>query len=111
MATLLLLVSLLAISTHAGPHYIIGQPVNTTVGRVQGRKSDLRPLVSTYLGIPFAEPPLGDLRFAAPVAAATSNSTIKATAFVSPVRGRNLLLLTFLPEPVSRALLRCVGRC
>ncbi|KAH8593064.1 cholinesterase [Bisporella sp. PMI_857] len=91
MATLLLLVSLLAISTHAGPHYIIGQPVNTTVGRVQGRKSDLRPLVSTYLGIPFAEPPLGDLRFAAPVAAATSNSTIKATAFVSPVRGRNLL--------------------
>lgn len=41
--------------THA---FNIGDLVDTTSGRVQGKASALRPDVSEYLGIPYAEPPL-----------------------------------------------------
>ena len=40
--------------------------VNTTSGRVMGHKlNDLN--ITEYLNIPFAEPPIGELRFARPV--------------------------------------------
>ena len=93
MARLLFVISLLAISTHAA--YVVGNVVNTTVGMVQGRKSDLRPLVSTYLGIPYAQPPLAGLRFAPPIPPEYSNTIIQATAFVSSVSGHILSLLNF----------------
>ena len=64
----------------------VGAMVNTTVGQVQGKASSLRPGVSEYLGIPFAQPPVGELRFAAPVATSASDGTINATAFVSDHR-------------------------
>lgn len=44
----------------------IGQQVNTTSGIIRGHAAANRAEVSEYLGIPFAQPPLGDLRFAAP---------------------------------------------
>lgn len=44
----------------------IGQQVNTTSGIIQGHAAANRTEVSEYLGIPFAQPPVGDLRFAAP---------------------------------------------
>lgn len=44
----------------------VGQQVNTTSGIIRGHAATDRTEVSEYLGIPFAQPPLGDLRFAAP---------------------------------------------
>jgi hypothetical protein len=44
----------------------IGQEVITTSGYVKGHASTWQPAVSEYLGIPFAQPPVGPLRFAAP---------------------------------------------
>lgn len=44
----------------------VAHQVNTTSGIIQGHSAEKRPEVSEYLGIPFAQPPLGDLRFAAP---------------------------------------------
>jgi Carboxylesterase family len=46
----------------------IGEAVETTSGLVNGHEAPWpqNSGVSEYLGIPFAEPPLGQLRFAAP---------------------------------------------
>ncbi|KAK2772240.1 hypothetical protein FQN53_004676 [Emmonsiellopsis sp. PD_33] len=44
----------------------IGQKVETSSGTVVGHASEWKPEVSEYLGIPFAQPPVGELRFAAP---------------------------------------------
>ena len=46
--------------------WVVGQPVGTTSGTVIGHAARNRTGVSEYLGIPFAEPPVGELRFAAP---------------------------------------------
>ncbi|KAK2792404.1 hypothetical protein FQN52_003339 [Onygenales sp. PD_12] len=44
----------------------VGQKVETSSGTVVGHASEWKPGVSEYLGIPFAQPPVGELRFAAP---------------------------------------------
>jgi cholinesterase len=44
----------------------ISDKVKTASGSVEGHPSALHPEVSEYLGIPYAKPPTGDLRFAAP---------------------------------------------
>lgn len=59
----------------------IGGSVETSSGLVEGHAAPRRPAVSEYLGIPYASPPIGDLRFAAPVAY-DSNGTIQANAYV-----------------------------
>jgi cholinesterase len=59
-----------------------GETVETKSGFIEGHAAPNASQVSEYLGIPFAEPPLGKLRFAAPVAY-TGNTTIEASAFVS----------------------------
>ncbi|KAH6676106.1 carboxylesterase [Plectosphaerella plurivora] len=46
----------------------VGRPVKTDSGLVQGHPAFDAPLVSEYLGIPYAQPPVGDLRFQPPVA-------------------------------------------
>ncbi|CAN8104167.1 unnamed protein product [Discula destructiva] len=47
--------------------FSVGQSVNTSSGLVSGHASTSYSEVSEYLGIPFAQPPVGDLRFAAPL--------------------------------------------
>ncbi|KUJ21349.1 alpha/beta-hydrolase [Mollisia scopiformis] len=48
-------------------NFTIGQTVETSSGSVTGHASSTYSEVSEYLGIPYAYPPVGDLRFAAPV--------------------------------------------
>lgn len=55
--------------------------VNTTSGPVVGLINGTTPAVTQFLGVPFAEPPTGSLRFAPPVAVTKKNSTIDATQY------------------------------
>jgi hypothetical protein len=53
-----------AVPYNGHPRGSIGQTVKTTSGPVNGRAASKATEVSTYLGIPFAQPPTADLRFA-----------------------------------------------
>jgi carboxylesterase type B len=55
-----------------------GLLVTTSSGVVQGFTNSTAPDVRQFLGVPFAQPPVGDLRFAAPQKSKTSNETIQA---------------------------------
>jgi cholinesterase len=60
--------------------FSVGQAVKTGSGVVTGRASPWHNNVSEYLGIPFAKPPIGQLRWAPPVVMNDSSSkTIEAT--------------------------------
>ncbi|KAK2796783.1 hypothetical protein FQN51_009007 [Onygenales sp. PD_10] len=54
--------------------------VLTSSGPITGHKSQIRPNVSEYLGIPYGQPPVNNLRFAAPVKF-TSNKPFEALTF------------------------------
>ena len=56
--------------------------VNTTSGSLTGQASSQAPDVDEYLGIPYAQPPIGDLRFALPKAYEGKGKLINATSFV-----------------------------
>ena len=66
------------------PSLILGAPagatVQTTSGPVTGRPASNATSVTEFLGIPFAQPPIGDLRFAAPKTF-NSSKPINGTAF------------------------------
>lgn len=57
-----------------------GLTVNTTSGQIEGFINATTPLVRQFLGIPYAESPVGALRFAPPQAKARGGP-ISATAF------------------------------
>lgn len=54
--------------------------VNTTNGPITGHLASNASAVIEYLGIPYAKPPIGDLRFAPPVQF-TSNTSYEASKF------------------------------
>lgn len=56
--------------------------VKTTSGPIVGHAAQRNPAVSEYLGIPYAAAPVGNLRFAAPVAYKSNGSAIQADAYV-----------------------------
>ncbi len=56
--------------------------VKTENGLITGHRSSKADAVWEYLGIPYAEPPLGNLRFAAPQKY-TGKGPYNATSFVS----------------------------
>jgi hypothetical protein len=53
--------------------------VDTTSGQVVGTRGRWRQTVNTYYGIPFAKPPVGDLRWRKPVRAARAAGVFQAT--------------------------------
>lgn len=61
----------------------IGQTVQTTSGPVSGHAASNATEVSEYLGIPFAQPPVGNLRFAPPQKY-SGTSPINGTNYVRP---------------------------
>jgi hypothetical protein len=62
-------------------NFTVGQIVETSSGSVAGHAAALYPEVSEYLGIPYAQAPVGDLRFAAPVKY-TGSSILNGSAYV-----------------------------
>jgi hypothetical protein len=65
-----------------GRDWIVGQTVHTSSGYVAGQAALEAEQVSQYLGIPYAQPPIGSLRFQPPTRF-NGSSIINATAFVS----------------------------
>ena len=61
----------------------VGQGVQTSSGLILGHPASHRSDVSEYLGIPFAAPPVGPLRWAASQPFKGEGKTIKATQYVS----------------------------
>lgn len=57
------------------------QQVTTSYGTLQGGPSALEPGVTSYKGIPFAKPPVGELRWTAPTAPEEWSGVRNATAF------------------------------
>lgn len=57
------------------------QQVTTSYGTLQGTTSDLESEVTVYRGIPFATPPVGDLRWTEPTEPAKWDGVRNATAF------------------------------
>lgn len=73
----------------------VGQSVETSSGDVTGHAATDYSEVSEYLGIPFAQPPVGELRFAAPVKYSGS-SKLNGSVFVSSeLRSSHFLQLTY----------------
>jgi cholinesterase len=73
----------IALPTAAPSPWTVGQQVSTTSGTVKGHAAPwpANSEISEYLGIPFAQPPVGPLRFAAPKAF-NSNQSFSADKFV-----------------------------
>lgn len=59
--------------------WVVGQAVNTTSGVLTGTHGSNKTDVSLYAGIPYAKPPVGDLRWASPVAY-KNNTALNVTA-------------------------------
>lgn len=63
-------------------NWTVGQTVQTSSGPVSGHPAKNDSDVSEYLGIPFGQAPVGDLRFAAPVAF-NGTAPLNGSVFVS----------------------------
>lgn len=81
MAKNVLLGLISAIGAAAQTNWTIGQTVQTSSGSVQGHAAPLKANVSEYLGIPFAQPPVGTLRFAPPTPINSTSQIINGTNF------------------------------
>lgn len=74
-----------------GQAWQVGQAVKTTSGTIVGHASSWKNQVSEYLGVPFAKPPVGDLRWAPPAPITDASKTVNATQYVSTTGGHHRL--------------------
>ncbi|CZR67699.1 related to triacylglycerol lipase II precursor [Phialocephala subalpina] len=65
----------------ASPLALATQQVTTSYGTVLGATSDLNSAVNVFKGIPFATPPMGNLRWTAPTAPSNWTGVLNATSF------------------------------
>ncbi|MFJ2742020.1 carboxylesterase/lipase family protein [Streptomyces sp. NPDC087440] len=70
--------------------------VTTTRGPVRGER---RPSGDRFLNIPYAQPPVGDLRFAAPVPPEPWTEPLDATAYGPTAQRKPFADVTIIPEP------------
>ena len=77
----LTLLAFIVAATARSTNWTVGQTVQTYSGPVSGHAASNDTQVSEYLGIPFAQPPVGELRFAPPVKY-QGNSSINGTNYV-----------------------------
>jgi hypothetical protein len=83
LASHLAVLSLVPALATAAP-WTVGNAVALETGPVvEGHASSWQPGVSEYLGIPFAQPPVGSLRFAAPQPYKSNGTKIVASKYVS----------------------------
>lgn len=78
---LFLLLAIWVAAVSAQNNRTVGQTVQTSSGPVRGHAASPLANVSEYLGIPYAQPPLGALRFVPPVSITSGNKPIDATTF------------------------------
>lgn len=71
--------------------------ITTTAGIVRGRWRG--PASAAFLGIPFAEPPVGELRYAAPVPHHAWHGVREAFEYGPTAQRRQLMAVTTIPEP------------
>jgi len=76
-----ILASLAVVASASPTAWTVGQEVKTSSGQVLGHAAALKPAVSEYLGIPYAKPPVGELRFASPQKF-TGSKSINASTYV-----------------------------
>lgn len=95
---LVVLFPLLIACGEAAPEPPVGQPVSilspetpvlVTGGQVQGALAEAHPEIIAFRGIPFAAPPVGDLRWRPPTAVASWNGVRDASASGSACPQRN----------------------
>jgi hypothetical protein len=77
---LALLLSL--VSAEISAAWVVGETVVTTSGKIEGHANPWKKSVSEYLGVPYAQPPVGDLRWEAPLPFAYTQKTVVASKFV-----------------------------
>jgi len=98
MLTFLVAVLLSVVLADAGD-LKIGATVKTTSGDITGQPSSWKPEVSEYLGIPYAEAPVGKRRFAAPVAFKAAGRAVNATKYVRCIQ---VHIETMPAKPIDR---------
>ncbi len=79
----------LTIATSTSPAFALPQPVILNSGRVSGAISENDPAVLVYKGIPYAAPPVGDLRWRPPQPVKPWTGVKAANAFGPQCLGRN----------------------
>jgi carboxylesterase type B len=77
----IILGTLAVVATATPTAWTVGQDVKTSSGTIMGHAGALKKEVSEYLGIPYAKPPVGDLRFASPVKF-TGSGSFNASTYV-----------------------------
>lgn len=92
----------------SGP-YKVGTTVNTTSGPVVGHAASNATQVSEYLGIPFAQAPVGNLRFAPPIAY-QGNGTIEASNFGADCPSLPTTSVPYFFDLQLRSLLESIGQ-
>ena len=80
--------------------FAVGTVVKTSSGAIVGHAARNRTHVSEYLGVPYAKPPVGNLRFAAPQSY-WSSDTFNASAYVSIIQILTRCLSHLLPLILS----------
>ncbi|WP_194837082.1 carboxylesterase/lipase family protein [Nocardia sp. XZ_19_369] len=94
--TVLLGAGALALAAACSAERTPSDVVQTTYGPVRGSRRDTG---IAFLGVPFAKPPVNELRFAAPVPPAPWTETLECTAYGPTAQRRSLGSVTTIPEP------------